>query len=164
MLEAIIIYLSFIFGKALHLLTKEEVKQGKKYITTAKNILIISAAALIYFNNFELSSFLFLLFGFIIFIFLKKIHLLAYHFYLLIGLAAFLSLLSSNPVLLLSFIFLLTIMQSSLSSLNKKEFISASIYFVLPFSLILIENFINANLNIFTGFVAGGLLAQLKGP
>jgi len=160
MLEAAIIYSSIIFGKILNIVAKEEIRQGRKYITAAKNILIILAAVFFIYLSLKLSVILFSFFGFIIFIFLRR----AYPFYFLVGLAAFLSLLTANPILFLSIIFLLSITQSSLSSLNKKEIIIASVCFILPFSLIFLETFINANLNIFTGFVAGSLLAQLKGP
>ena len=157
MLEALIIYLSIIFGSLIHVIAKEEIKLGKKYIALAKNILIILASVSLIYLNLGLSSILFLLLGFVIFIFLKNI-------YLVIGAAAFLSLFAPNPVLSLSFISLLAMVHSSLSSPNKKTLISNSVYFILPFSLVLIETFIKGNLDIFIGFVAGGLLAQLKGP
>ncbi len=157
MLESVIIYSALFLGKLLNATAKEELKLGKKYIAIAKSILIILTATTFIYLNFRLTQILFLLLGFIIFIFLRNI-------YLLIGLATFLSFFTTNPILLLSFIFLLTLAHSSLSSLNKKEMILSSVYFAMPFSLILIENFINANSSIFTGFVAGGLLAQLKGP
>ena len=160
-LEAVITYLSLIFGRALHLIAREEAKQGKKYIITARNALIILTSAAFIYSSFRLGSILFLLLGFVAFIFLKRFNLLIYF---LMGFATFLILLTSNPIIPLLFIFLLAMMQSSLSHPNKREFFVASAYFILPFSLFLIETFIKGNLDIFTSFVAGGLLAQLKGP
>ena len=160
-LEAVIIYLSLIFGRALHLIAREEVKQGKKYIITARNIFILLTSAALIHLDFRLSSIFFLLLGFVAFIFLKRFNLLIYF---LMGFATFLILLTSNPITSLLSIFLLSIMQSSLSHPNKREFLLASVYFILPFSLFFIETFIKGNSDIFTSFVAGGLLAQLKGP
>ncbi len=157
MLEAIIICSSIAFGSILHIVAKEEIKTSKKYIIFARTVLIILTATLLIYADFNPIMILSLLFGFTLFLFLKNL-------YLIIGAATFLSLSSQNMVLILSSILLLTLVHSSLSAPSKKMFIRNSLYFILPFSLVLIETFIKGNLDIFTGFIAGGLLAQLKGP
>ncbi|MEK6856844.1 MAG: hypothetical protein AABX49_02400 [Nanoarchaeota archaeon] len=161
MLEAVIIYLSIIFGKFLYALAKEEIKPGVKYIMAGRNGLILLVAIALIHSNFGLISILFTFFGLAAFIFLRRFSNLVYF---LIGSATFLVLLTQDYMILMSFILLLAMTHSSMSS-NKKELFAATIYFVLPFSLILIETFIKGNLGIFTSFIAGGLLAQLKkGP
>ena len=160
-LQAIVIYSSIIFGKLLHLIAGQEVKQGKKYLFFARNVLILLASAALLHLNFKPISVLFLLVGFGVFILLKKVNSLVY---LLLGSAAFLVLLTSERIILLSFIFLLAMTHSSLSAPKKKEVLISSFYLIIPFILFFIETFIKGNLDIFTSLVAGGLLAQLKGP
>ncbi len=160
-LQVLVIYSSLIFGKILYLIAKQEIKQGKKYIILARNIFIMLTSAALVYSNFKLSFILFLFLGFVIFIFLRKVNLLICF---LIGFATLLGLLTLNPIMLLLFIFLLAIAHYSLTPPSKKEILLASVYFALPFSLFFIETFIKGNLDLLTSFIAGSLLAQLRGP
>ena len=157
MLEAVIIYLSLIFGKVLYAIAKEEIHQWKKYIIFTKNLLLIFISLVLVYLSSELKIAIPIIMGFIIFSYFKNI-------YFLIGLGVLLSSFTAAPIILPSFLLLLTLISSSLSKFKIKEVMSATVYFIFPFILIFLETFIKANFSIFSGLAIGGLLAQLKGP
>ncbi|MBI2507790.1 hypothetical protein HYV89_02445 [Candidatus Woesearchaeota archaeon] len=155
MLEAVIIYSSIFLGKLLYAIAKEEIKEWKRYITSAKNLLIIFISLTLIYLSPEFKMVISIIIGFILFSFLKNM-------YLLIGLSALLSIFTASTIILSSLILLLSLIYSSLSKFKMKEVIFATLYFALPFILISLETFIKANFSIFSGLAVGGLLAQLR--
>src|SRR3989344_2856638 len=154
MLDNLIVYFSIFLGKILHLLTLEEVKLYKKHLTLSKKILTIITSLILLFLSLNLFTFILIIPSFFLFKYLKTP-------YFVFGLGSFLSAFSNIPILPLSLMFILCLLHSSLEPFKKREFITSSIYFLLPFSLVFIENFINANSSIFTGILLGGLLSQV---
>ena len=157
MLEAIIIYLAIFLGKLLYAIAKEEIQQWKKHIVFTKNLLLISISLILVYLSPELKIIIPIIIGFIIFSYFRSA-------YLLIGLSILLSTFTTAPIILLSLLLLLALTYSSLSKFKIREAISTTVYFAIPFILIVLETFIKANLSIFSGLAVGGLLAQLKGP
>jgi len=154
MLSAFIVYLSLFLGKILRLITPEEVRQYKKYLDLTKNpVLILISISFIYLS---LSPFLLTLVpSFLLFRYLKIP-------YFILGLATFLSFSTSLSILPLSLILIFTLIYSSLEPWKVKPFIKDSLLFILPFTLVAIETFINANSEIFIGIVIGGLLSLIE--
>lgn len=158
MLSSFIVYLSFIFGRLLRILSLEEIKQSRREIILSRNILLvlISLMFIPLANTPSLISILF----FILFRKVNNQYIICFMF----GIIAFLSYFSSFKIIILSLMSLLIILHSSLESFKPKNFAVQSILFFIPFSLMFVETFINQNLGIFIGLVIAFLLAQLKGP
>ncbi|MAG45832.1 MAG: hypothetical protein CMH63_03620 [Nanoarchaeota archaeon] len=157
MLASIIVYLQILLGKILNKIASSEIKYAKKYLILIKNALLILITFVLIYSSLDFKLLIPFILGFIIFKYFKKM-------YFLLGLLTFLSFTAKFTLLLLALASLFTLIHSSLTSLKPKEFILKSLYFILPFALIFIETFINQNSSIFIGLLAGGLIAQFKGP
>lgn len=155
MLPAIIVYFQIFLGRILHLIASSEIKSARKYLVFTKNLLLILLALTLIYSTLNFKIILPFIIGFLIFKYFQKI-------YFLFGLATLISFYTQNSLPLLALTSLLVLIQTSLLSLKPKDFLIVSIYFILPFSLIFIETFINANLEIFIGLLVGGLIAQLN--
>jgi|SRR3989344_3418320 len=152
MLEFLIIYLSLFLGKVLHLLTKEEIKSGKKYLILSSNLLIFLISIVFLITNFNILNLLLIIPSFFMFKYLKVN-------YFILGLGSFLAL---GDIMLLSLFFILCLIFSSLEAFKAEKFMISSILFILPLSLLIIETFINVNSGIFTGILIGGLISLVN--
>ena len=160
MFAILIIYLNIFLGKLLHIVAQKEIKQWKKYILSAKNLLIIFISLIFIYINLNLKLIIGLIIGVVLFNNFKNI-------YLSIGLTSLLSLFMPARLIILSFLLLLILVFSSLSKFKKREIFLSTLFFAIPFillSLLSLETFIKGNLSIFTGLAIGSLLVNLKGP
>ena len=112
MLEFLIIYLSLFLGKVLHLLTKEEIKSGKKYLILSSNLLIFLISIVFLITNFNILNLLLIIPSFFMFKYLKVN-------YFILGLGSFLAL---GDIMLLSLFFILCLIFSSLEAFKAEKF------------------------------------------
>ena len=158
MLPSLLIYFQIFLGKILNKIAKSEIAQYKDYLTLTKTLLIIIISFTFLYPNFQITSLFLIPIGFLLSYRLKN-------FYFFLGLSTFLTFFTPLPLLLSAFILLLTLIHSSLTPFKLKKILISTLFFILPFSLISIETFINQNPAIFFGLLVGGFLFQLrKGP
>ena len=148
-------FLGLIFGKLIGIITKEEIKEGRRYFLLTEKVLlfiIILSLLTIKFNIFSL----FILLGILLGMFLKTIGLF---FGLGVFLSNFISVEFSLLISSLAFIYLFIYSRD----LGWKKIFNECLFFAAPFGLFGVESFINGNLSSLLSISAGGLLAYI-GP
>jgi len=156
MISALLAFLGLIAGRIIYEKTKDEYKSGLKYFKLAEKITIGAIAVSLLFSNLSLIIFLYVLVGIIIGIFLKEVY-----FYLGVGMLGTLFLSDSFILLASVLIFFFGIVHGTILKINLKKIGVKALFFFIPFLFLLIQSFINTNLDIFLGLAIGGLLAQL---
>ena len=151
----ILVVLGLFFGKLLGLITKQEVKDGKRYFLASEKVILVILALILLIVKFNVFS-LFIFLGIVLGLILRSVSLF-------LGLSVFLSNFVSKEFSLLigslAFIYLLVYSRD----LRWRKLFYESLFFLAAFSLIFVESFINGNLTIFLSISAGGLLAFI-GP
>tara|TARA_Y100000310_G_C20304389_1_gene633279 strand:+ start:149 stop:646 length:498 start_codon:yes stop_codon:yes gene_type:complete len=150
----VLVVFGLVFGKLLGLITKEEVKEGKRYFILIERIILVVlflSLLVIDFSIYSLGIFL----GVFIYLILIRSHVFFLGFGVL--LASFVSLEFGLLVASLVFLYLLVCSRD----LKWVNILVSGIVFVLPFILLLGESFIKGNLSLFLSVSAGGIIGPV---
>ena len=155
-LVILVAFLGLLAGRVISYYTKDEYKSGLKYFKLIEKILIGVIVLVLVFSKPSLWLFVYILIGIVIGFFVRRVYL-----FLGFGLLSILFL-GENLILLVSvLVFFFGIVYSTVRQIKVKEIILNGLIFFIPFLLLLMKSFINANLSILLGLSIGGLLAQL---
>lgn len=157
MWQGIIVILGLIFSFFLGKIAKEEVKQGRKYFLFSEKILLLVIIIIAFFYKLSVLSLIGIVIGLIICRFFKKI----YFYFGIIVIGGI-----NNKELflaLISLIFLFSLVYGSLEKFKLRNFFVNLIIFILPFSLLLVESFINSKIGFLIGVGIGGVIEWARG-
>ena len=155
-LVILVAFLGLLAGKIIFYYTKDEYKSGLKYFRLIEKILIGVIVLVLLFSKPSLWLFVYVLIGIVVGFFVKKVYL-----FLSLGLLSVL-MLSNNLILLVAvLVFFFGIVYGTVRQIKVKRIILNALIFFIPFLLLVMKSFINANLSILLGLSIGGLLAQL---
>lgn len=153
MWQIIVVILGLVFGAFLNKRVKEEVKQGKKYFIFFERLILLVLVLL--FIKLDILLLIGILIGLVICRFFKRIY---FYFGILIGAAKGELFLAS-----ICLVFLFGLIYGSLSKFKLKNLILDVVVFLIPFSFLFMETFINGNLSILIGVGIGGIIQWARG-
>ena len=151
MWQIIIVILGILLGFYLGNIAKDEVKNGRKYFLFFESVILLILILI-----FVKLSFLMLIgavIGAVICKFFKQIY---FYLGILVLCASFIS----KEIFLasISLVFLFSLIFEGLNKSKLKNFLLDVILFLIPFSLLFVESFINSNLSILIGFSIGAVI------
>ena len=151
MWQLIIVILGILFGYYLGNITKDEILKGKKYFLFFENVILL--ILILIFLKLSFLMLIGVVVGFVIYNFFKQVY-----FYL--GVLVLCASLINKEIFLasVSLVFLFSLIFESLNKFKLKNFLLDIGLFLIPFSLLFVESFINTNLSILIGFSIGAVI------
>ena len=151
MWQIIIVILGILFGLYLGNIAKDEIKNGRKYFLFFQSVILL--VLILIFLKLSFLILMGVVIGVIIGRFFKQI-------YLYLGVLILCSSFIGKEIFLaaISLVFLFSLIFQSLSKSKLKRVLFDVILFLIPFSLLFVESFINGNLDVLVGIGIGGVI------
>lgn len=158
MWQIIIVILGLVFGAFLSKRVKEEVKQGKKYfIFFERLILVLFIFILILLYRINVIILIGVVVGLLIGKYFKRIYF--YFGIVIVSVAKNVELL----LIFISLVFLFGLIYGARNKFKLKNLILDVVVFLIPFSFLFMETFINSKIGFLIGFSMGGIIQWARG-